>query len=117
MKGDIILGVLAGQYDKARRAFLDDPEACDWVLRWAREKHADGRYRVESVRLDDDQFVLTMTDMALLRMRETAIELNDSGELAIPMPTMPEGMEKRETVIDFFGIFQHLVLKLTDRLT
>lgn len=96
MKADIILGVLLGQYELAKETFLADPEVCDYVLQWARERHADSqrdrRYKVEAVRRDGDQFVLTLTDLT--------------------MP--PASMETRESVVDFYAIFRHMVLNLTE---
>lgn len=120
MKADIILGVLQGQYELAKEAFLADPQACAFVLRWAAERNATAsnrRYQIESVRRDGDQFVLTLTDVNMAEMREAALAFNASGASEVPMPVPPVTMQRRESVIDFFAIFRHMVLDLTEGVT
>lgn len=106
-KLDIDLGVLVGQYRQWVHRLLTHPDACEWVLQHERiHNDRPDQIRIDSVRIEDDQFVVTTFNVGMQSSLESLevlrTEINQSD--AVPLTKLPAPDLSHEYVVDPLAI-------------
>lgn len=106
-KLDIDIGVLVGQYRQWVQKLLNHPDACEWVLEHERAyNNRRDQIRIDSVRVEDGQFVVTTFNIGMQSSLESLevlrTEINQSD--AVPFPKLPAPDLSHEYVVDPLAI-------------